>query len=199
MAYRVIRTVADWLFCIAGWCCTNLLVRRILRKRSSVHISYVGGPQIDAPKGHTLLEMSRAHGVPHTALCGGRGRCTPCRGVVEEGLARIDPPSAAERQSLAAVGAAPNMRLACQIRPVHPVTVFRVFQPDGARRRSHSSQGEEKELAILFLDIRGFTARTYAAHAQQRIVGDRSHTDAAGGGLGGAGVGASGGAPRRCG
>jgi len=147
-------------FALLGGVALICLVRRILRKRSSVHISYVGGPQIDAPKGHTLLEMSRAHGVPHTALCGGRGRCTTCRVVVEEGLDLIDPPSAAELKSLAAVGAAPNMRLACQIRPVHPVTVFRVFQPDGARRRSHSSQGEEKELAILFLDMRGFTART---------------------------------------
>ena len=147
-------------FALLGGVALICLVRRILRKRSSVHISYVGGPQIDAPKGHTLLEMSRAHGVPHTALCGGRGRCTTCRVVVEEGLDLIDPPSAAELKSLAAVGAAPNMRLACQIRPVHPVTVFRVFQPDGARRRSHSSQGEEKKLAILFLDMRGFTART---------------------------------------
>lgn len=160
-----------WLIALSEWLMIGFiallvgvvlvyLVRRTLRKRNSVRISYVGGSVIDAPKGHTLLEMSRAHGVPHTALCGGRGRCTTCRVVVEEGLDLIDPPSAAEAKSLASVGAAPNMRLACQIRPAHPATVFRVFEPDGARHRAHASQGEEKELAVLFLDMRGFTART---------------------------------------
>ena len=156
--------LSEWMligfFAMLGAIALIYLARRILRKRSSVRITYVGGPQIDAPKGHTLLEMSRAHGVPHTALCGGRGRCTTCRVVVQEGLELIDPPSAAEVKSLKAAGAAPNMRLACQIRPTHSATVFRVFQPDGARHRAHSSQGEEKELAILFLDMRGFTART---------------------------------------
>lgn len=156
--------LSEWLligfFALLGGVVLIYLARRVLRKRSSVRITYVGGPQIDAPKGHTLLEMSRAHGVSHTALCGGRGRCTTCRVVVQEGLDLIDLPSDAEANSLKAVGAAPNMRLACQIRPIHPVTVFRVFQVDGARHRAHSSQGEEKELAILFLDMRGFTART---------------------------------------
>jgi adenylate cyclase len=165
------REMFVWLIALSEWLLIGFLAllagvaaiylaRRISRKRNSVRISYVGGPDIDAPKGHTLLEMSRAHGVPHTALCGGRGRCTTCRVVIEEGLDLIEPPSAAEIKSLAAVDAAPNMRLACQIRPTHSATVFRVFAPDGARRRAHSSQGEEKELAILFLDMRGFTART---------------------------------------
>jgi adenylate cyclase len=156
--------LTEWLligfFALLGIVALIYLARRFLRKRNSVRITYVGGPQIDAPKGHTLLEMSRSHGVPHTALCGGRGRCTTCRVVVQNGLELIAPPSPAEAKSLKAAGAAPNMRLACQIRPTHPTTVFRVFQPDGARHRAHSSQGKEKELAILFLDMRGFTART---------------------------------------
>lgn len=156
--------LSEWLligfFAMLGVVALIYLARRSLRKRHSVRITYVGGPQIDAPKGHTLLEMSRSHGVPHTALCGGRGRCTTCRVVVQEGLELIAPPSEAEIKSLKAAGAAPNMRLACQIRPTHPTTVFRVFQPNGARHRDHSSQGEEKELAIFFLDMRGFTART---------------------------------------
>ncbi|MFC6587242.1 adenylate/guanylate cyclase domain-containing protein [Sulfitobacter pacificus] len=41
------------------------------------------------------------------------------------------------------------------------MTVVRVFQPDGrSKHRGHASQGEERELALLFLDMRGFTART---------------------------------------
>ena len=73
----------------------------------------------------------------------------------------LHPPSEAEARSLAAARADSNMRLACQIKPVQSATVFRIFRPDGkGRNRNHASQGEEKELALLFLDMRGFTART---------------------------------------
>lgn len=137
------------------------LIKSALSHRQSVRVSYLDGPDVWAPKGLTLLEVSRLRGVPHASLCGGRGRCTTCRVIVSKGTAQLHPPSPAEARSLAAIGAPPDTRLACQIVPVAPTTVFRVFQPDGRRRqRSHASQGEEKELALLFLDMRGFTART---------------------------------------
>lgn len=136
------------------------MARKYLTGRHSVRVRYVDGPEVSSPKGMTLLEMSRANGIPHTALCGGRGRCTTCRVVVEEGGELLHPPNAAELASLRAVNAAPNTRLACQIRPTSPALVFRVFRPDGRRTRNHASQGEERRLAILFLDMRGFTART---------------------------------------
>ncbi len=136
------------------------VARRLILRRGSVRVSYVDGPDINAAKGTTLLEMSRTNGVPHTSLCGGRGRCTTCRVIVETGAELLHPPSPAEERSLRAVDAPPNARLACQIKPTDPLTVFRVFQPDGKRGRAHASQGDEQELAVLFLDIRGFTART---------------------------------------
>jgi adenylate cyclase len=136
------------------------LLRRFLGRRRAVRIRYIEGPEIISPRGPTLLEMSRANGVPHTSLCGGRGRCTTCRVVIEDGLDLLQPPSEAEARALKAVNAPANTRLACQMRPTHPATVFRVFRPDGKRARSHASQGQEKRLAVLFLDIRGFTART---------------------------------------
>lgn len=134
--------------------------RKLLSARRSVRITYVDGPEITAPKGPTLLEMSRGAGVPHTSLCGGRGRCTTCRVIVEAGADLLHPPEPAEERSLRAVQAPPNARLACQIKPTDPLTVFRVFQPDGRRVRAHASQGQERRLAVLFLDIRGFTSRT---------------------------------------
>ncbi len=148
---------------VAGTLLMALVVfvaRKIAVKRRSVRISYVDGPEINASKGTTLLEMSRSNGVPHTSLCGGRGRCTTCRVIIEEGANLLHPPSSAEDRSLRAVNAPPNARLTCQIRPTDPLTVFRVFQPDGKRGRAHASQGKEQELAVLFLDIRGFTSRT---------------------------------------
>lgn len=140
--------------------CGYFLVRYILARRRSVQIQYVDGPQVLAPKGMTLLEMSRSRNIPHASLCGGRGRCTTCRVVIEKGANLLHAPSEAEARSLAAVGAGPHTRLACQIRPNDATTVFRVFRPDGRMNRTHASQGEEKELAVLFLDMRGFTART---------------------------------------
>ncbi|MEP5010014.1 2Fe-2S iron-sulfur cluster-binding protein, partial [Roseobacter sp.] len=134
--------------------------RKVMGSRKSLRIQYVDGPEISGQRGMTLLEMSRAAGVPHMALCGGRGRCTTCRVVVENGAETLDPPSAQELASLSAVNAPPNARLACQMRPTDPATVLRVFRPDGRRARAHQSLGQERSLAILFLDMRGFTART---------------------------------------
>lgn len=146
---------------VLGLAVAVFCMRRFLAAvRKPVPVQYIDGPSVRAPRGQTLLETSRASGVAHTALCGGRGRCTTCRVIVEEGMADLPPPSASEQRTLAAVGAPPNARLACQMRPVGPVTVFRVFAPDGKRSRAHASQGKEAQLAVLFLDMRGFTART---------------------------------------
>ncbi len=136
------------------------LARKYLRRSRSLRVSYIDGPTVTSPTGPTLLEISRANGVPHTSLCGGRGRCTTCRVIVTDGADSLPPPSEAETRSLAAVGAAPGTRLACQLRPTGAIQVHRVFRLDGTRARAHSSLGRERQLAILFLDIRGFTART---------------------------------------
>lgn len=136
------------------------IARRLLAKRGRFRIRYVDGPEVSTAPGPTLLEISRANGVPHAALCGGKGRCSTCRVIVEAGGGQLPPPGPAEARTLAAVNAAPSTRLACQIRPTEPMTVFRVFRSDGRRNRDHASHGEERRLAILFLDIRGFTART---------------------------------------
>ena len=163
-AFTFLIRLTDYLL-IGFWCVLALaaafyLWRRYSGRRKSVRIRYVNGPVVASPKGPTLLEMSRANGIPHTALCGGRGRCTTCRVIVEEGAELLHPPSEAEARSLTAVNAPPNARLACQIKPNNPLTVFRVFRPDGRQGRAHASQGQERRLAILFLDMRGFTART---------------------------------------
>jgi ferredoxin len=78
----------------------------------------------------TLLEVSRANGVPHASLCGGRSRCTTCRVRVEKGLDELGPPGSAEAIALNSIEAAPNVRLACQIRPASPLTVTVLLRPD---------------------------------------------------------------------
>ncbi len=134
--------------------------RKLWRRRHSVRVKYVEGPEVVAEKGMTLLEISQANGVPHTALCGGKGRCTTCRVIVEDGADQLPAPSEVEARSLAAVSAPKGARLACQIRPTEPLTAYRMFRPEGGRSRAHASQGQERQLAVLFLDMRGFTSRT---------------------------------------
>ncbi len=162
--FNTLINTSDYLlagfWAILGASALFYLGRKLTGKRRAVRVQYVNGPDVSSPKGLTLLEISRANGVPHTALCGGRGRCTTCRVIVEDGASLLHPPSEAEARSLAAVNAPPNARLACQIKPTDPLTVFRVFRPDGRRGRAHASQGIERRLAVLFLDMRGFTART---------------------------------------
>ncbi len=146
-------------FGVVGLVLGIYLLRKVVAQRT-VSIIYEDGPHISAPQGMTLLEMSRSKGVPHMSLCGGRGRCTTCRVKVHAGAHNLPEPDPAEARSLEGAQAAPGQRLACQIRPTAPLTVSRVFLPNQGAARAHASLGTESALAILFLDMRGFTART---------------------------------------
>lgn len=148
-----------WLL-LAAAVAAHLLRRLLARRRHSLRIAYVDGPRVATAPGPTLLEISQSHGVPHMSLCGGRGRCTTCRVVIEHGADALPPPEEAERRALAAVRAPEGTRLACQLRPMGDATVFRVFRPDTGRPSAHPGQSRERRLAVLFLDMRGFTERT---------------------------------------
>jgi len=139
------------------------LIRTVRRATGAkVEITYRGGPVVRVPAGPTLLEISRMNDVPHTSVCGGRARCSTCRVGVESGLADLMPPTGAEAKTLASIMAPPHVRLACQIRPREPITVTRLVTPPsstGSRGQvGGHPQGIERELAVLFLDTRGFTS-----------------------------------------
>jgi adenylate cyclase len=79
---------------------------------------------------------------------------------VGRGLEHLPPPREAERRVLARVGAAPDVRLACQIRPAHDLTVEPLLAPSTAPHSALGAdvrQGHESEIAVLFADLRGFT------------------------------------------
>ncbi|GJD49211.1 Na(+)-translocating NADH-quinone reductase subunit F [Methylobacterium crusticola] len=129
-------------------------------KRLSV--AYLGGPTVRTLEGPTLLEVSRANRVPHVSVCGGRGRCSTCRVLIVGGEGNLTPPAAVEAATLRAIGAPPNVRLACQARPTGDVALIRILdarRPEsaGAHLANPDVAGIEREVAILFVDIRGFT------------------------------------------
>ena len=139
------------------------IARRAWRRRHGVvRIGYANGRWIEVTPGTSVLEASRIAGIPHASVCGGRGRCSTCRVRVRAEAHSIDPPSTNELRVLRRIGARPNIRLACMLRPRGTVEVTPLLPPmalaaDG-RRRVDVVQGSEREIAILFADIRGFTA-----------------------------------------
>jgi adenylate cyclase len=132
------------------------------RRSAGVTVSYVAGPAVRTAIGATLLEISRNSGVPHVSVCGGRARCSTCRVRVLEHSLPLTPPNDAEARTLKAISAAPDVRLACQWRPSGKVMVLRLVQPlsgkSAAARTGADDQGVDSEAAVLFIDIRGFTA-----------------------------------------
>ena len=141
------------------------LVRAWRRRHRMIRVSYPDGRAVTVPAGATVLEASRLADYPHVAVCGGRGRCSTCRIRVPQGLERQPPPHSGEAATLQRFGAAPDIRLACQLRPTHDLTVFPVFAtapvaPGGdARTERPGAASHERELAVLFCDLRGFTRR----------------------------------------
>jgi adenylate cyclase len=139
------------------------LVRRVLqRRRGLVCIGYPDGRVVEVVPGTSVLEASRLAGIPHAHVCGGRGRCSTCRVRVRAEIGSIDPPAEGELRVLRRIGATSNVRLACQLRPRGAVEVTPLLPPyahavDG-RQRVDFAQGSEREIAILFADIRGFTS-----------------------------------------
>lgn len=142
-----------------------LVVRAIrhidVRGYRSVRVSYPSGQQVLVPAGSTVLEASRLAGIPHASECGGRGRCTTCRVRVVGGAACLPLSGPEERRILRRLGAPPNVRLACQLRPNHPISVVPLL-PATARSRDafvqpETSVEQEREIAVLFADLRGFT------------------------------------------
>lgn len=132
-----------------------------LRRQGMARLSYPGGREVTVRKGQTILAASQLARIPHASVCGGRGRCSTCRVRIAGGLEALPEPSEDETRVLLRIGAAPNVRLACQTRPTADVEVAPLLPPVPAMRevgrRPGYLQGQEREIAILFADLRGFT------------------------------------------
>jgi adenylate cyclase len=166
-AQRALKQITDGLSWFFGGVVAAVLLARVgrrawRRRHGVVRIGYPDGRRVEVTPGTSVLEASRIAGIPHASVCGGRGRCSTCRVRVRGEVHAIDPPSANETRVLRRIGARPNIRLACMLRPRGEVEVTPLLPPlaiaaDG-RSRVDFMQGSEREIAILFADIRGFTA-----------------------------------------
>lgn len=164
--FATIEAITYWLVWFFVAAVAFVLVARLARnawqrRHASVRITYPDGRMVDVVRGTSVLEASRLARIPHASICGGRGRCSTCRIRVRAAHPGLPPPDEAERRVLHRIGATANVRLACQLRPTVAVHVTPLLPPsahahDGGQRVD-VAQGSEREIAIMFADIRGFT------------------------------------------
>ena len=161
-----IYDIAFWLRVtvggLIGLALAGRIVRHALERRKGTYVlQYPDDKSVRSATGTTILESSRLHGIPHASVCGGRGRCSTCRVRVVEGEENLPEPSAEEQRVLERVGAPPKVRLACQAAPSGDVSIVPLLPPNAtakdAHRRSPDLAGQEREIAILFADLRSFT------------------------------------------
>jgi len=146
---------------LATACVTLAILLLAARFRSRITVAYDNGPTVVAPLGTTVLDISRMHRIPHASVCGGRSRCSTCRVRVIEGSAQLPPPSDIEAQVLRRIGAPANVRLACQLRPTADLRLSTLLPAERAAAAGSVTDkylwGVEREVTILFCDLRGFT------------------------------------------
>jgi adenylate cyclase len=136
---------------------------RTLRARASarVRLRYPDGVTVSIAPGMSVLEASRAAGVPHASVCGGRGRCSTCRVRVGDGAEHLPPPAPDEARVLTRIGGSEGVRLACQLRPTRDLAVTPLLPasagPQDVAIQVNPGQGIEREVAVLFGDLRAFT------------------------------------------
>ena len=138
---------------LARWL-RNLWARR---SKGLVRIRYPDRT-VDVPRGWSVLEASRANGIPHLSVCGGRARCSTCRVDVQARPGDLPPPRADEQRTLSRIGALPSVRLACQLRPQGEVQVRPLLSvATGARAFEPLGSAMEREVVVLFADLRRWT------------------------------------------
>jgi adenylate cyclase len=131
------------------------------RRGRRVRLRYPHGVSVSIEPGMSVLEASRAAGVPHASVCGGRGRCSTCRVRLGDGADHLPPPGPDEARVLARIGAPDRVRLACQLRPTRDLAVVPLLPaaagPQDVRVQVNPGQGIERDVAVMFADLRAFT------------------------------------------
>ncbi|MCP4185586.1 MAG: 2Fe-2S iron-sulfur cluster binding domain-containing protein [Hyphomicrobiales bacterium] len=132
-----------------------------LRMKKRIKVDYGEGKVITSYPGNTILEISRQAGIPHMSVCGGRARCSTCRTLIIDGNENVQPKTDAESHLLDRLNAEDSIRLACQATVSGDIKLRPLVQVQGQTIAPQLNDplgwGVEREIAILFLDIRKFS------------------------------------------
>lgn len=142
-----------WIALVAGLLLARWAVTAVRERRGGKRIALrYPDRTVQVPRGMTVLEASREHGIGHLSVCGGRARCSTCRVRVQGPAEHLPAPGRDERRTLRRVNAPPGVRLACQLRPRGDIAVTPLFQPGAAA--AARPLGRERQVAVLFVDLR---------------------------------------------
>lgn len=164
-AHEKIESIETWvLLAFFAALSATLLARRrrlrLLARGQRYRLHHAKGGTLEVPVGRSILEAVRAAGIPHASICGGRGRCTTCRVRIGRGLEALPEPNRLESRALARIGADPNVRLACQTRPVGELSVSPLIPAEATPAVVHQPggvSGREQAIVVMFIDLRDST------------------------------------------
>lgn len=130
-------------------------------------IDFKGEKIIDIKDDQTILEASLQAGIPHYHECGGKAKCSTCRVLVLTGTDNLTKPNDKELRLKKILGFSDNIRLACQTnvtgdnvsvrRIVRDKTDVSIYSHLEKKDIFFQEVGEEKQLALFFIDTRNFT------------------------------------------
>jgi adenylate cyclase len=158
-------TLKDWVgpswIAVVGLVFSIAQIRNWRERHARFKVTYPDSVTIEASKGMSVLEVSRMARRAHMSVCGGRARCTTCRVQIASAAGELPEPKELEATALRRIRAPNNVRLACQLRPEVDLTVQPLLHPSIVPAiYTHARQefGEEQEVTILFVDVRGSTS-----------------------------------------
>lgn len=121
---------------------------------------------VETKKNESILQTALRANISHAHICGGNARCSTCRIYIVEGLENCSQVTEKESKLAKQLGFGSSIRLACQTKALAQIKVRRlvidesdlVLAEVSTASKDISSIGQEKEMVILFADIRGFTS-----------------------------------------
>jgi len=123
--------------------------------------------QLSTPWHHpekTLLEIASEADIEMVSACGGNAICSTCKVEIIEGLDELEPRSPEELRIAERLKWGDNIRLGCATRfkSCGTVVIKRLIKPPGERkaekrRLKQDGLGVIRSLAVLFVDLKGFT------------------------------------------
>jgi adenylate cyclase len=162
---RLRAALKDWVgpswFGVVGLVFVLAQIRNWRERHGRFKVSYPDDGVVEAPIGMSVLEVSRMARRAHMSVCGGRARCTTCRVLIADAAGELPDPAELEAAALRRIGAPSDVRLACQLRPDVDLSVQPLLHPSLVTTTHHAAGedfGEEREVTILFVDIRGSTS-----------------------------------------
>lgn len=166
MTEEIAQRMDFWMMAAPGIAAAILIVPFILRMirielwrlQNIAQLTLPNGKSMRIERGATVLETLRENGVPHAAICGGRGRCTTCRVRVVSGLTDLPEPGPLEERALLRLGAPDAVRLACQIRPTTDISVTPLVAARIPANMSYAAtgiDGQEQAVTIVHVALHG--------------------------------------------